>query len=142
MADNYDDIINMEHPTSKKHKRMSMYARAAQFSAFQALTGYGEAVNEEARLTVEKIELDEDTLVKLNAKLNIIADNIGSDISVIITYFLPDEYKDGGSYSTVSGIVKQIDEFESILILRNEIKIPITHIYELESDLFKGKIEE
>ena len=35
----YDDIINLPHPTSKKHPRMSLYARAAQFSPFAALTG-------------------------------------------------------------------------------------------------------
>ena len=46
MADNYEDIINMEHPTSKKHPRMSMYARAAQFSPFAALTGHDDAVKE------------------------------------------------------------------------------------------------
>ena len=36
----YDDIINLPHPTSKKHPRMSLYARAAQLSPFAALTGH------------------------------------------------------------------------------------------------------
>lgn len=29
---NYDDIINMKHPTSINHPRMSMNNRAAQFA--------------------------------------------------------------------------------------------------------------
>ena len=40
----YDDIINMEHPTSKRHPRMSMMQRAAQFAPFAALSGHEEAV--------------------------------------------------------------------------------------------------
>ena len=32
MSGKYDDIINLPHPTSKKHPRMSRQNRAAQFS--------------------------------------------------------------------------------------------------------------
>lgn len=46
--DNYEDIINLPHHVSKTHPQMSMYNRAAQFSPFAALTGYGKAI-EEAR---------------------------------------------------------------------------------------------
>ena len=45
---NYDDIINLPHHISKKHPQMSLYARAAQFAPFAALTGYGDAVEETA----------------------------------------------------------------------------------------------
>lgn len=137
MADNYEDIIDLEHPTSKKHKRMSLYARAAQFAPFAALQGHDAAINETARLTEERLELDEDTLAKLNKKLNIISDNLGTETEVTITYFLPDDYKDGGSYPTISGIVKRVDEYENILIFRDGQKIPIEHIYDIESELFK-----
>ena len=34
----YDDIINLPHHISKKHKHMSIQARAAQFAPFAALT--------------------------------------------------------------------------------------------------------
>ena len=43
---NYDDIINMEHPTSQKHPRMDVMNRAAQFAPFAALTGLDEAIEE------------------------------------------------------------------------------------------------
>ena len=39
----YDDIIDLPHPVSEKHPHMSMYDRAAQFSPFDALTGYSES---------------------------------------------------------------------------------------------------
>ena len=45
MNDNYEDIINLPHPVSKKHPQMPMANRAAQFAPFAALTGYGEAIS-------------------------------------------------------------------------------------------------
>lgn len=42
----YDDIINLPHHTSKKHPRMSMLSRAAQFAPFAALSGHEEALKE------------------------------------------------------------------------------------------------
>ena len=53
----YDDIINLPHYEPKKHKRMSMYARAAQFAPFAALTGYDESIKETARLINEEVEI-------------------------------------------------------------------------------------
>ncbi len=54
----YDDIIELPHPESEKHPRMSLYDRAAQFSPFAALTGHGEAVKETERLNEERMEHD------------------------------------------------------------------------------------
>ena len=42
----YDDIINMEHPTSKTHPRMDAITRAAQFAPFKALTGLEDEIDE------------------------------------------------------------------------------------------------
>ena len=42
----YDDIINHPHHVSKRHPRMSMQARAAQFAPFAALSGYEEVIAE------------------------------------------------------------------------------------------------
>jgi hypothetical protein len=49
MMDKYADIINLPHPTSKRHPRMSMLERAAQFAPFAALTGYGDVIDAAAR---------------------------------------------------------------------------------------------
>ena len=45
----YNDIINLPHHVSKKHPQMSMYARAAQFAPFAALTGYEGLIEEAAK---------------------------------------------------------------------------------------------
>jgi hypothetical protein len=52
----YDDIINLPHPTSTKHPRMSMHDRAAQFSPFAALTGHEEAIEETAKEFTDTFE--------------------------------------------------------------------------------------
>ena len=47
--ENYDDIINLPYPVSKRRPKMSMMQRAAQFAPFAALTGYDAAIDEAAR---------------------------------------------------------------------------------------------
>ena len=42
----YDDIIGLEHPTSKRHPSMARLDRAAQFAPFAALKGYEEVIDE------------------------------------------------------------------------------------------------
>ena len=54
MSGPYDDIINLPHPTSKRHPRMPIRDRAAIFSPFAALSGHGAAIAETARLTEQK----------------------------------------------------------------------------------------
>ena len=90
----YEDIINMEHPTSKRHPRMTVYNRAAQFSPFAALTGHKEALKETARITDNKIELDENVKRELDYKLQQILNKNDSIQNVQITYFKKDENKE------------------------------------------------
>lgn len=54
MSGKYDDIINLEHYTSKEHPRMPMSKRAAQFSPFAALKGHRETLEEEAEKNISK----------------------------------------------------------------------------------------
>lgn len=132
----YDDIINLPHHVSKKHPQMSLHDRAAQFSPFAALTGHKEAINETARLTDEKQILSEDVIAKLNEQLNLIKENIGTNQTVTITYFVPDDKKSGGAYISHTGVVKKIDEYNHTVILTDKTVIPIEQISEIQSDIF------
>ena len=69
MIDKYENIINLSHHVSNKHEQMSIEARAAQFAPFAALTGYGDEVKETERITVQKIELDEENKKILDNKI-------------------------------------------------------------------------
>ena len=132
----YDDIINLPHHVSKKHPQMSLHDRAAQFSPFAALTGHKAAINETARLTDEKQILSEDVIAKLNEQLNLIKENIGTNQTVTITYFVPDDKKSGGAYISHTGVVKKIDEYNLTVILTDKTVIPIEQISEMQSDIF------
>lgn len=59
MSGRYDDIIDLPHPVSQRHPQMPLADRAAQFSPFAALTGLDAALQETARLTDQRITLDE-----------------------------------------------------------------------------------
>ena len=132
----YDDIINLPHHVSKKHPQMSLHDRAAQFSPFAALTGHKAAINETARLTDEKQILSEDVIAKLNEQLNLIKVNIGTNQTVTITYFVPDDKKSGGAYISNTGVVKKIDEYNRTVIMTDKTVIPIEQISEMQSDIF------
>ena len=132
----YEDIVNLPPHISKKHPQPTMMDRAARFAPFAAITGYEEMVLEEARITEERIDLDEGTLSILNEKLNMIQEFIDEEPEIKITYFEPDKKKSGGAYIDITGTVKRIDEYEHLVIMTDGKKIRVEDIYDLESDLF------
>ena len=138
MTGPYDDIIDLPHPVSATRSRMSIANRAAQFSPFAALTGYDAAISETARLTSERIELDEGDIAILDSKLSILKDMIADHPDIAVTYFQADKKKAGGSYVTVSGAVKKIDDYESAIVLMNGKKITIEDIIGIECELFNA----
>ena len=128
MTGKYDDIINLPHHVSKMRPHMPMSDRAAQFSPFAALSGYGDAVKETARQTTKRIELAEDARAALEEKIRFLADTLSDDPTVEITYFQPDKKKSGGAYVTAIGIVKRIDDVERTIIMRDGQRIAVTDI--------------
>lgn len=132
MDERYADIINLPHHVSSKHPQMSISDRAAQFSPFAALTGHEEAIKETARLTDERIDLDDDRKYLLNEKLQMILKQNEKYPKVSVLYFVPDEKKTGGSYVSHTGKIKKIDGYEKMLVLTDGTKIAIDQIYEIE----------
>ena len=117
--DVYPDIIDHPHHQSSTRARMSLYDRAAQFAAFDALAGYTDMVAEEQRETSQQIHLEGYELERLNQKLSLIADviNDGEHPELTFTVFKPDEHKAGGSYVEITDAVKKVDTVARKVIL-------------------------
>ena len=136
MSGKYDDIIHLPHPTSKKYPRMSVRDRAAIFSPFSARSGHGAARAETARLPDQRMELNEDAKVELDRRQAVLLEHIGEQPEVTVTWFRPDDRKEGGIYVTTVGRAKQIDEFKRILSMVSVQKIVLDDIVQIESQLF------
>ena len=133
----YDHIIHLPNPDPTVRPRMAMEKRAAQFAPFAALTGYEESVIEEARQTEEKLELSEDMIDMIDARLAVIQHHIKEQPNISVTYFIPDNKKAGGRYVTVSGNVRMLDGIEHAIIMTDRTKIPIEDVRYIEGDLFR-----
>ena len=137
---NYDDIINLNRPISK-HPHQSIESRASQFAPFAALVGYDEQVKETARLTTNKIEIDEGLREILNNKLNYLNDHLDEKEEVSITYFIKDSKKSGGKYITKTGIVKRIDIVNGFIKFTDNDIIYMTDVISITGELFENIYE-
>lgn len=135
MNKNYDDIINLPHHVSKTRPRMSLEQRSAQFAPFSALTGYEDEIVETGRLTTDRIDLDEERKQILDRKLKAIIENISIQPLIRLTYFVPDNKKDGGAYVTTAGNVKKIDTYKNIIVLADKLEIQINDIIDIDTDM-------
>ena len=131
MTGPYDDIINLPHPTSAKHPRMPLSDRAA-------LSDHSAALAETARLTDQRMELDEDARAALDLKQQLLLERIKEWPEITVTWFQPDAKKDGGRYIVSTGRLKRIHEVDQVLVLADGLRIPIGDIVELESECIRG----
>ncbi|MBQ4584507.1 MAG: hypothetical protein IJA94_06435 [Bacilli bacterium] len=132
----YDDIINLNRPISK-HKHQSIDSRAAQFAPFAALTGYESAIKETARLTDEKIEVNDELREILNNKLNFLNNHIKEKNEVTIFHFIKDDKKNGGKYVSKKGIIKRIDPVNETIKFEDNTIITMNDIIDIKGDLFE-----
>lgn len=132
MKDKYAGIIDMPHHRSATRPHMSAYDRAAQFSPFAAIKGHEERLDETARLTSERLILDETEMSAINDTLIELKRTAKDGPKIAVTYFLEDERKEGGAYVSVQGELKKLDEYRRIIQLSDGTAIPIDDIAEME----------
>ncbi len=123
---NYDDIINLKRPISKKHQPMSIYNRAGQFSPFAALTNYSDIIAEEGRLTKSQIDLNEDQIVEIDRVLQFAKNNLNTKVNII--YFVKDNKKEGGDYLNIEDNISKINEDSRLIYFKNGNIISIDDI--------------
>lgn len=135
MDHKYDDIINLPHYEPKKHPRMEREKRAAQFAPFAAVVGHEEAIEETARITDNKIIVDEERILEASDRLRFILENkIEKDVS--ITYFEADKLKSGGEYVTTTGQIKKYDQITHSVVMKDGTTIQADNILEIFGDIF------
>ena len=161
----YDDIIDLPHPVSEKHPHMSMYDRAAQFSPFDALTGYSESIDETARTTDRRLELSDEDKAVLDGKLSELerlcakarSARFYGDVDacfpkITVTYFVPDKElhrrsrKTGGSFLKYTGTARTADTLQGFLVFENEsgpdrppFRIPLRDICDISGKVFENR---
>lgn len=118
----------MDRPKSK-YRKMSMSDRAAQFAPFAALTGHKEAILEQQRITQTKRILSNEEKLEINAK---IVEMVNLKSKCRITYFEKDKTKSGGKYLNRVLSFKRIDELNKTLIFKENVKIQIDDIVDIE----------
>lgn len=127
----YSDIIGLTRPLYADLPPMPIHDRAAQFSPFAALVGYDDAVAETARLTDSKREISEEEMALLNASLVKLSECINQHPLITIDYFIPDQLKDGGSYSQKSENIKKYDQIAGFIEFADGEKVSISNIYNI-----------
>ena len=138
MRGDYDDLLDLPHHVSESRPQMPMSDRAAQFSPFAALTGYGDAIAETARLTEQRVELSEEERELLDRKQQYLLSMVTDRPEVTVTYFVPDARKAGGAYVVRSGRLEKVDLSERLMYLTDGTVIALDEIIGIESPLFES----
>ena len=124
--DVFSDIMDLPHHVSAARRQMPLADRAAQFSAFAALTGYDEDIEETARAA-----RSEDDLAALDTAFQRLLTAESERPAVTVTYFQPDARKAGGRYVTYTGVFRHYDAEEGRLLFADASVIPAENISEI-----------
>ena len=128
----YEDIINLPHHVSATRPQMSLHDRAAQFSPFAALTGHEAAIEETARLTEQRPELEEDAKEKLDRVLSELVRCIEERPIIHITFFKQDKRKDGGTYLSSTGRVYKLNINKRLIVMEDGTEINFDDILNIQ----------
>lgn len=127
----YNDMIDLERLQYIDFPPMSIHDRAAQFSPFAALVGYEDAVAETVRLTDRRREMSEEEIFELNTNLGKLKEMLNDRPLITVSYFIPDERKEGGRYVEKTGSVRTIDEYNNQIVFADGSKVAISDTYNI-----------
>ena len=136
MSEKYEDMLYLDPPVSKTHRKMSIQDRAAQFMPFAALTGYEDLIREASRITQSRIELSETEIEELRYKLEILREHEKEKPLIKVQYFICDLKKSGGSYQTIEKYLLRIDDIEKKIIFKDRTTIDFEEIISIEHEKF------
>jgi len=133
----YSSIINLQRPVhqgdlfSRRHPKMTN--RAKIFAPFAALVGFDERIHrKEINYEAQRL-LSEEEMTEMNDVLC----HIGRGSHVKIVYYEPcsdpenDAYLRRGTYSTVTGTVRWVDQVGQCLVLEDRA-IGFSNLYRVE----------
>ena len=83
------------------------------------------------------MELDEDTKAELDRRQAVLMEHIAEQPEITVTWFQPDDRKDGGAYLTATGRLKKLDEIQRVLVLTDGTEISLDDVAGIESDYFQ-----
>ena len=132
MSGKYDDILHLPHPVSRRHARMSVGDRAAQFSPFAALTGYEEAIEETGRLTQSRREISETRRGELDRVLQEVLNMLENRPMIRVLRFVEDYSKEGGAYVSGTHRIVKADLYRRELICADGLHLPLEDLWEME----------
>lgn len=124
------DIINKSCPVhiddtlAAKYPRMPRQDRTKIFAPFAALHGHAEQTHAQERITVEKIELSQDSIDEINIIIQELEEKIElkKTVKAAVTYFVPDnERTNEGRYITIEGKVDKIDVAFGKMLIKGQI---------------------
>ena len=79
----------------------------------------------------EMLEFSEEERAELDHKLQIASSFPGGNPEIRITYFVPDQKKDGGAWATLEGKIKRVDAYAKQVVMESGSVINIDCIVEI-----------
>lgn len=125
IPEKYKGIIDLPYHGSETRPKMDRVNRAAQFSPFAALVGYYEILGETDRQTVLQEDFGEDDRTELDRKLTLLIEKEKQRPLITVTYFVPDEKKEGGRYVTETKNIKRVDTTLRKMIFTDKTELPL-----------------
>ena len=136
IPEKYKQIINITYRGSVTRPKMDRVDRAAQFSPFSALVGYDDIIDETNRFTEEQFDFGEEDKKLLDEKLRLICEHEKERPTVSVTYFIPDEKKEGGAYRTETKTVKRVDATRKMILFTDKTELSLQSIADFGGEFF------